>query len=109
MRVDGKTLIKHLKDAYFEPRSYSGRAMYGRRCVGVTVDSDKVLSVGARLVAAVLDDSDDPFAIAEEYAELMDKARSDSMGLDMIIYWPDVAWPADEDEDEEADDDEDDR
>jgi len=37
--MDAQRLIELLEDAECEPRSYSGRGMYGRRCVAVVPDS----------------------------------------------------------------------
>jgi hypothetical protein len=56
---------------------YSGRAMYGKRCYGV-VTSD----VGACIHAA------------KERG--LEGERSDNMGLDMIIYWPNIECKKDE-------------
>lgn len=59
--------------------SYSGRNMYGDTCIGLTVAyPSEVLRFAAHLGAADADLADD----------LMDATRSDSMGKDMIYYWP---------------------
>lgn len=60
-------LIKLLKALGLEPRSYSGRGMHGRECVGVSVDrmGDHVLPVGWSF---------------------------DQLGKGYIVYWPSVKW-----------------
>lgn len=59
-------------------RSYSGRAMYGARCLGVTVGRW---------------DYEDAFKAAKRLRS-RGAARSDSMGLDVIIYFPDAGAPS---------------
>ena len=118
MRITSEQLVAWLRseelDEGYRPQSYSGRFMYGRRCVGVVVPRGGMLRVGSDLVmAAVLTDdvqADDAVGIAEAVSALMRDARTDSMGLDTIVYWPDMEWDgdaeADEDEEEDADGDE---
>lgn len=63
--------IQKLKAAGYEPRSYSGRGMYGRYCVGVTVSRSYV----------------------DDVKKLIRGASTDSMGMDVIVYWPFLPWP----------------
>lgn len=64
-----KALITRLLNAGYQPRSYSGRGMFGRECVGVSLDRFQELTVGART------------------------ATYDSLGLGRIAYWPGHSWP----------------
>lgn len=61
-----------------DPRSYSGRFMFGKECVGVSIDNfgDYVLPRGY---------------------------KTDTLGLGYIVYWPRVEWEGGDDyeEDEE--------
>ena len=52
-------------DVYEE---YSGRAMYGRKCIGISCERDNYLYVIATVG--------------------LRGAKTDSMGRDMIVYWP---------------------
>lgn len=61
-------LKKKLTDMDLRPRSYSGRGMYGRECVGASIDGHP-----------------------GDY-ELPKDWRSDSLGKGFIVYWPSVAW-----------------
>ena len=88
-------------------RSYSGRAMYGKRCVGLVIESDdKLVLLGAQLMAGI-DDADMPYE-RDELLHILQTTRTDSMGLNVIAYWPRTEWPddvyddADEDEEDEA-------
>ena len=89
--MNNVTLISALENAIFNNglydasvRSYSGRGMYSKECVGLQVEStDRLLEVIG-------------YAIAEsenkhermELVKLMTNSRSDRMGRDMIVYWP---------------------
>lgn len=65
-------LITKIEAAGFKPRSCSGRGMYGKECVGV--------SVSAR---------------SEGNADELPRGnKTDSLGLGQIWYWPQCAWPA---------------
>lgn len=51
--------------------TYSGRGMFGKRCVGVTVsDLTNALMIAGKVG--------------------LPKPNWDNMGLDMIIYWPSI-------------------
>ena len=73
-------------------RGYSGRAMYGRTCVGIVVENVGQLIAFGRELERVADRQDVEIDLGD--------AVTDSMGLRMIAYWPN--WDtADEDEDED--------
>lgn len=73
------TLKEAIEAAGYTPRSYSGRAMYGRQCLGTTVPNvaQAIIDIGAQGVK-------------------FNAPRQDNMGLDYIIYWPDVPWTKDD-------------
>jgi hypothetical protein len=91
--MTSERLIEILEDAELSPESYSGRAMYGARCVSVSGALVEA-AVGA---AAVLVAGDD----AEDVAHLMSTTKSDSLGLGIVLYWPSMRWPADADGEED--------
>ena len=78
--------------------SYSGRGMYGDRCVGFDVDSLTELGTLAIAIHEVLGDV--------EGRSMVENARTDNMGLGYIIYFPHHTC-ADWDEQEDEDDDDD--
>ncbi len=74
-------LIEALSDTDHEPYPYSGRAMYGKECVGVNVD-----------------DLGDMWALAMKLAhEGLDipQPSTDSMGRGFVLYWRTMEWPVD--------------
>jgi hypothetical protein len=117
------SLAKFLRDAVDNScgdvsyrSDYSGRAMYGKRCIGIdggVADCHKVI---AEVIHSIMDeviDSQDS-QVREEARDVIDvlmSYRQDSMGLGMILYWPnaediDENGDAFEDEDEGDEDDE---
>ena len=66
-----KELIEKLEDAGYEWRSYSGRGMFGKSCVGVTLRNDGEL-----------------FQLGADVGNDFGLPTTDSMGLGIIAYWP---------------------
>jgi hypothetical protein len=90
---DIQSLVSNLDNA--EVRSYSGRNMYGRSCLGIDMES----MTDAFCFALSVQD--------EDLALLLDSPAFDNMGRGIIVYFPDVEVPEGFDEDEDEDDDED--
>jgi hypothetical protein len=80
--------------------SYSGRGMYGASCFGVTVEPSNVRYVYAALGFAMgyasaevgwVDEAEDAITAADRQGaadSLLGFARQDSMGRDVIVYFP---------------------
>lgn len=95
-QIDVKKLIEAMQDMDFKVRRYSGRAMYGKYCVGVVTRDPFELGL---LIGLDLDSE-----MSEAFRNL--GTRSDSLGLSTIFYWPSLEWPEgveEEDEDEDED------
>lgn len=65
--------------------NYSGRCMYGSKCFGL-VGKDPV-AIGMELASHLA--HNDETQLADRLAR---DVRQDSMGLDSIIYFPNVEW-----------------
>lgn len=80
--------------ADIEPRPYSGRAMYGRYCLGLAVDD--FAQAAQFFVNLAQEDADIAYSLARN-------VRTDSLGYGLIVYFPafdsDDHW-SNEDEDE---------
>ena len=86
-------------DLGLEVRSYSGRGMYGRSCVGVNCDGNAFQTL-ARILIALAEQGNDGLDAAEHFTR--DGAvASDSMGLGSIIYFPRLPWVDVDSEDDE--------
>lgn len=99
------TVLKEAcENAGYTVRSYSGRGMYGRSCIGV--ECENPVKAAFEIAAAMTVDYDD----CEEWlSELARDASTDSMGRDAILYFPSVGWVAEESGATEATDEENER
>lgn len=80
-------------------RSYSGRAMYGKTCLGITGEFGEVIkTIGEACALIVRDlefDDDETVATIDKIADVISDAwnfRQDSMGLGVVIYWPRILY-----------------
>lgn len=71
------TFQEFLENEGYETRAYSGRGMYGRECLAITVRNPIQVAQDIGWKAARTPESDFP-----------QQVRTDSMGLDYVIYWP---------------------
>ena len=74
-----------------ELRSYSGRGMYGQECLGIDMDS---MADAFRFALMVQD---------EDLSVALSNPCFDSMGMGIIVYFPNVEAPEGIDEDEDDD------
>jgi hypothetical protein len=111
--MDAKKLIELIEDSGdYRAQSYSGRAMYGKNCVGVRIRRDKsVFEFVADLLETVDAHSDGEDELSDnisEVASVLRRARTDGMGLDTILYFPRIEWEGDNTDEEPDDYDDDD-
>jgi hypothetical protein len=85
---------------------YSGRAMYGAKCIGVTGTPGDGISFGIAL-AVVLPEGDEDARddMLQQIYAIVRNTRTDSMGRDMITYWPGLEFDGPEEKFEEGDED----
>lgn len=93
-------------------RSYSGRAMYGKECLGVDVPQGGLGGFVADVIDAAVEwtqDEPDGDRDMGDVAQAFRDMRTDSMGLGTIVYFPRVPFVGDDGEEtadtEDADDD----
>lgn len=77
-------------------KGYSGRGMYGRKCLGIVTDDEwgTALEVAKWLFENYEKDAED---ILEELSD----SRVDSLGRNIIIYFPGIEIDEDDEEEEE--------
>lgn len=97
------TLQLTLEELDYTTRSYSGRGMYGKECLGVELGALK--DVG-ELVADLIEAAADDPNCADDVARGVRRMSWDNLGLGIIVYFPSVPFVdagTDDHEDEEND------
>jgi len=86
-----RSVLTVLQTLDIEARSYSGRGMYGRSCVGVDCARGDSHAVVAQIVIGLmsLKDADEE---AAEHFTLDGAVATDSMGRGSIVYFPRLPW-----------------
>lgn len=84
-----------VEDAGYETHSYSGRGMYGSKCLSFNLESgenefDAFLTI-AEAIQSYAESSDDGLEL-EDITPYFMGAKSDSMGLGTVIYFPEIVW-----------------
>lgn len=77
---------------------YSGRFMFGKDCIGINDDSGNIAKVITDVIANYLsyhDIGSNSFE-AEKLYGITSRARWDSMGRGIVVYFPDVNWNHDD-------------
>lgn len=92
-------LQRIIEDGEFNCRSYSGRGMYGKSCLGVEIDLNHDSSLGSLMASIVYLTTED---CQEEVAEGLKRLRMDSLGLGQIVYFPGIPYSEDEPESDES-------
>ena len=78
-----------LEKAGYETRSYSGRGMYGKKCLGVTCGN--VFKLFSDVLSAIDGCPYDMLDLNKLSSEF-NTAQSDNMGMDIVVYFPDVEY-----------------
>ena len=88
-REQFEKLIEACERVDLEPYSYSGRAMYGRRCLAFDCGNplEGLLSI-ARAIADQAEDIDE----ARDMLDSLNEPSFDSMGREYVVYFPHIEW-----------------
>lgn len=87
--MNAQNLYRILAAAYGEgivdhaPMSYSGRAMYGARCIAVSVGNIAGMVKLSNWAGRTY---------GEECVDMFEGMRNDSMGRGLVFYWPNMTW-----------------
>jgi hypothetical protein len=94
--IKPKSFLNLLREVYedgniqMEVRSYSGRGMYGKSCIGVVLDGTSAWT----LALALADRNNGSMDLFD-----LDAPREDDMGMSArIYYWPHLEWPEGEED-----------
>jgi len=87
--MNSDTFVEILSDLDYEPRSYSGRNMFGRQCVGIEVeDLHELYDIGYNVAEAIADRG------MSTVASSPGTPVFDQLGRGIIVYWPNMDWPS---------------
>lgn len=104
-------LVRTIRDEEYEPRSYSGRGMYGEECVAFSTDPGEsthgaIIDICSNIVQQIDDDTLSPEEAIHMMSYMQD-VRTDSLGKGAIVYFYNIPWDPDfatgKDEEEEED------
>lgn len=101
-----KDFQRLIEDAGYEPQSYSGRGMYGSQCLGVVVtDLGKFIGDVLYEIAVRIDDGEcHAVELCEPISDAFRGMRTDNMGRDIIVYFPNTEFSSYGDEDKGVED-----
>ena len=89
------------EEAGLNPRSYSGRGMFGKQCLAITTDANPFLAM-AQLIESARQNTD-PDQALEDLQDALSSASMDQMGLGTVIYFKDIPFTMDDSDDKEFD------
>jgi hypothetical protein len=70
--------------------NYSGRGMYGRECVGITGSQSDCRVIIAEVIKQAHARADAAALVFDDVVDAVLDYGQDSMGFDVIIYWPHI-------------------
>lgn len=90
------SILQKVLEGHFEVRSYSGRWMNGKECLGV------ICNHLGQLFSEVISETMhlDKFQVSDLAVDVQD-FKTDSMGKDMIVYFPHVPFDGEDEEEED--------
>lgn len=109
--MEFKELVKLIESADYKVRSYSGRGMSGKQCVGIETEHADALTVVLSLIKEALgsvnttcgDRAYESIGEVQDLCDMLKGARSDSMGRGYIVYFPEIKWEKPEEMDYDED------
>ena len=98
--MEFKEFVELIDAAGYTVRSYSGRGMNGKQCVGIDTEHTDTTALVLDLVKEALggvntscgDRAYESIGEVQDLCELLKGARSDSMGHGYIVYFPKIKW-----------------
>lgn len=85
MEIVSELLVSVIEDHAEICHDYSGRGMFGEKCFGFVVENPEAAIAE---IQADINGIYEPEELQQEFTELLQHSRRDSMGFDMILYFP---------------------
>ncbi len=83
--IEFNRLVELFQDAGYEPRSYSGRGMYGKECLAVSCENPVETVLDVIWAASNIQE-------VERVVTALRGSRTDSLGRSEVLYFPNVEW-----------------
>jgi len=103
MKIDTKIIegfegaLDNLNETFY----YSGRGMYGDKCLAVIISRDaSIAGFVAEVMLSFINDYGDSKE-AETLVTIFETSKMDSMGRDTVLYFPVVKWNSEWDNEDE--------
>jgi hypothetical protein len=107
MKLDKETIedFKDILDQEFDTYSYSGRGMYGEKCLAITISREASI---AGVTAQIMYSFDYEFKNdrLNDLVSIFERSKTDDMGRDTVMYFPNIEWIWDDSNETEDEDDE---
>lgn len=98
------SLQKLLEACNYETMSYSGRGMYGEKCLAIDFDGNNVMKVAVDCFEAFMqfgENAEEEFGLTqEELCKAFRRVSYDQLGMGMVVYFPSIDYEDGEYEDE---------
>lgn len=78
---------------------YSGRGMYGKKCLAVTLDTPRECAPATLAAEIIRSAHSFDGADLSDIADLMENIHVDNLGKGSVCYWPGEEFVGDEEED----------
>lgn len=87
--MDKDKFLELIDGAGYSHMDYSGRGMYGEKCIGIDIDGDSVAKFVSAIWAEFIYQSEDlpTDDQADGLNEIFASAQTDSLGLGVVIYF----------------------
>lgn len=98
---DNETIFREaIENAGYVTRSYSGRAMYGKKCLGFeTSRNQSPIFATAEIMCGLAEicqyENPNDALDLSDFLDFFNDVKEDSMGMGMIIYFPYIKWNED--------------
>jgi hypothetical protein len=93
--MEFKELCELIEAAGYSVRSYSGRSMYGKICLGIDTKHADIVPIVLNIISEYIGQCNGRAGRidkAQDLCELLMDPRSDSMGKGYIVYFPAILW-----------------
>lgn len=97
-----------LEETSYIPQSYSGRGMYGRTCLSVSLNKETTIGMFVGSILETLqyniESYDYDMDIFNEVREAFLNMQTDQMGMGIVVYFPEIKYiSCEEDSAEDSD------